>query len=617
MSGVGWKLRRLGAMGPGEILHRARVALRDRLAPPDYARLAPDEAYDRLFAGEPRNALAGGRLEPFVQAAKDGSGFAAVIADAATLAAGRWSLFGHPVTLADPPQWNRHPLTGAAWPELASEALDFRRTDVAGGAKYTWELGRLTMLPTLALAARVTGNPELARPALAWLDDFVARNPLGRGLHHTSGIEMAIRIVTMSWTLALLRERIEPERARRTLGLIAQQALWCRDHLSLGSSANNHLLAEYAGMVVAGAAWPAMRESESLLGEGLGGLAREVPRQIHADGVPGEQAFAYLPFVWELLLPALMASEAAGRSVPREVRERLAASLEFARALRLPDGRLPAVGDEDDGRVLLAADGLPRLDLAGNALAAWLDAPALSALDVLARLLTGTSTSPRAAAPGRHDFPSGGWTAWRHGVRLVTFDHAPLGLGSLAAHGHADALAITVHHGTTPIVVDPGTFAYHEEPEARDGFRSTAAHATVSFGGRCQSEMLGPFLWGARARVAAAGAAWECVWATGERHRRHVAVEADTIAIEDVVEGDDPRLIFPLHPEARVELDGRDAAFEVRGVRGRIAGEGIGAWRLEPASYSPRFGHRAPAQRLVAPIDERKARTFLHVPGGS
>src|SRR5213079_2256384 len=48
-------------------------------------------------------------------------------------------------------------------------ALDYRRGEVAGGAKLTWELGRLTLLPTLALAARLTGERAFADRALSWL----------------------------------------------------------------------------------------------------------------------------------------------------------------------------------------------------------------------------------------------------------------------------------------------------------------------------------------------------------------------------------------------------------------------------------------------------------------
>ena len=261
-----------------------------------------------------------------------------------------------------------------------------------------------------------------------------------------------------------------------------------------------------------------------------------MPRQIHPDGVTAEQAFAYLPFIWELLLHPLVAAEHAGRPVPDALKARLAASLEFARALRLPTGCLPQVGDEDDGRVLLAAEGPRRLDLVGNALAAWLEADALSNEGGMAQLLFGRTRPARAAAEGRHEFPSGGWTVWRERGLLVTFDHAPLGLGSIAAHGHADALSLTVFRGADAVVLDPGMCSYHRDRAARDRFRSTPAHATIHFGGRSQSEMCGPFLWGARARVRADGDGWRCDWADGATHRRRVAVEGGRVTIEDRVD---------------------------------------------------------------------------------
>src|ERR1051326_5609619 len=74
----------------------------------------------------------------------------------------------------------------------------------------------------------------------------------------------------------------------------------------------------------------------------------------------------------------------------------------------------------------------------------------------------------RTAADGVHRFPDGGWTVWREAGLLVTFDHGPLGLGALAAHGHADALSVTIWRGTDGIAVDPGTFAYQEDAAARE-----------------------------------------------------------------------------------------------------------------------------------------------------
>jgi hypothetical protein len=617
MSGALWALRRVAAMGPGELVHRARIAARDRLAPPAYAHLSPREACARLYAGDAQAILRSSRL-PRLKAlppppAPAAGPFAREIAAAEALARGEWTLFGRPVRLADPPCWNANPLTGRAWPDEPAATLDYRRTDLAGGARYTWEAGRLTMLPTLALAWRLTGERAHAERAARWLDDFCAHNPIDRGIHQTSGIEMAIRVTTMTWTLALLRGSDLPADPAPALGLIAQQALHCRDHLSLGTSANNHLIAEYGAMATAGAMFPALRGADALLDAGFRGLCRECLRQIHPDGVPTEQAFGYLPFIWELLLYPLALAEVNGRPVPPAVRARLAASLEFARVARLPDGRLPQVGDEDDGRILLAAEGASRLDLVGGALAVWALADSFGDEHALASMLFAGQATPRVAADGRHEFEAGGWTVWRDRGLLVTFDHAPLGLGALCAHGHADALSLTVFRGKDAEVLDPGTYAYHEDAVARDGFRGTPAHATIHFGGRSQSRMTGPFLWGAKARVRKEGDGYRCLWAGGESHWRRVEVVGGRITIDDRVSHPDAELVFPLSPGAKVELDGARARVTSGGTTATFITNPATAWSCTPAEVSPRFGAREPSLRLGARLAARECHTEIEV----
>ncbi len=553
------------------------------------------------------------RLGGWLAPPADAGELESVVAAARAFERGEWSLFGHRVTLADPPDWNRNPLSGASWPDAPSRAIDYRRAGAAGGAKFTWELGRLTFVPDLALAARASGDRALARRAARLLEDFARRNPLGHGLHQTSGIEMAIRVANTLATLSLaepddVRDALEP-----ALGLAAQQALWCRAHRSVGSSANNHLLAEDASVAIAAALLPGLRGSKRLARAALGALEAEVEAQFHADGVNAEQAFGYLPFVWELLLLAFTALDRAGHRAGDSTRRRLRASLEFARAIRLADGSAPQVGDEDDGRVLLASHAASRLDLVGNALAAWLGEDALSdGARAYAELLRcDAARTARAAADGRHEFPAGGWTVWRERGLHVTFDHGPLGLGALAAHGHADALAVTVFRGADGVVVDPGTLAYHDDDDARARTRATASHATVNFGGRDQSESLGPFLWGRRASVAPEGDGWRCTWRTGETHARSVGVADGVVTIEDRVRGRDPRLVFPLAPGASVETDGARAVVATGGSRATFEAEGVAGWTLERSEHAPRFSHRVPASRLVARVAGERAVTRI------
>jgi hypothetical protein len=244
VSDLGWKLARLRIMGPGEIRHRASVALRDRFAPPSYTRWAPAQAFTQLFDGDDASVLRSSRLASLVHGTGGASDCAAEIAAARALMDRRWMLFGREVALDDPPRWNLSPRNRASWPERPSAELDYHRIGAAGDPKDTWELGRLTMLPTLALAARATRERAFGERALRWLSDFTAHNPLGHGLHHTSGIEQAIRVLGATWTLALLGADARETALAADLGLLAQQALFLRDHLSLGSSANNHLIAE-------------------------------------------------------------------------------------------------------------------------------------------------------------------------------------------------------------------------------------------------------------------------------------------------------------------------------------------------------------------------------------
>jgi hypothetical protein len=79
-------------------------------------------------------------------------------------------------------------------------------------------------------------------------------------------------------------------------------------------------------------------------------------------------------------------------------------------------------------------------------------------------------------------------------VRLIV-DAAPLGYLAIAAHGHADALSFVLSVAGRPMLIDPGTYAYHTEPLWRQYFRGTSAHNTLRVDGQDQSVSGGAFLW--------------------------------------------------------------------------------------------------------------------------
>jgi hypothetical protein len=185
--------------------------------------------------------------------------------------------------------------------------------------------------------------------------------------------------------------------------------------------------------------------------------------------------------------------------------------------------RPPRQGDGDDGTALLlddpAYDRWAALLSTGAALFGSLPWwPALPERDVRTTLWTAcapAASRPRVPVSERSQRRPGAFadagmvilrsesdphaTSHGNGVTLPEIwcrcDHGPLGYLSVAAHGHADALAIELRHGGVDVLADPGTYCYHGEHEWRGYFRSTIAHNTLEIGGESQSADGGPFLW--------------------------------------------------------------------------------------------------------------------------
>lgn len=75
-------------------------------------------------------------------------------------------------------------------------------------------------------------------------------------------------------------------------------------------------------------------------------------------------------------------------------------------------------------------------------------------------------------------------------------------MGALSGgHSHADTLAIDCAAGGKTLLMDAGTYTYHESQNLRDYFRSTMAHNTLSVGNESSSESSGKFSWRSTAKA--------------------------------------------------------------------------------------------------------------------
>ena len=130
-----------------------------------------------------------------------------------------------------------------------------------------------------------------------------------------------------------------------------------------------------------------------------------------------------------------------------------------------------------------------------------------------------------------------------------------------------------MRHDGVEMLVDPGTYCYHGEPEWRSYFRSTRAHNTVEVDGENQAEEAGPFLWAEHADAVVDGAdlspgrrqVWSAHHTAYARldaalcHDREVVLDGTVprLTVTDTLTGSREhrqRMSWHLGPEVTVEL---------------------------------------------------------------
>lgn len=437
-----------------------------------------------------------------------------------------WSLLGYgDKCFGDEIEWRRDPLSGYVSPLVYHRNVRLVRNQ-GSDARVLWELNRLAHLITLGRAYAVTRDERYSAEFFTQIQSWNAQNPYGQGPNWHCAMEVALRAINLLAAFELFRQspKLTQDSLSHLLALFDQHGTYIRRNLEFSYIAtSNHYFSDVVGLLWLGIMLPELSEASTWRQFGVGEMLREMDKQILPDGADFESSTGYHRFVLELLLYSFLLCRLNGIDIPNRYWNKLRVMLEYLQSYLRPDGYAPLIGDSDGGQVLpirirASDDHAYLLSLGAVALnQACLRSedgkPTEELLWLLgeAGLATFESLPPGNEFPGSRSFPDAGTYIMRSGDLYLCFNTSSAGLNGRGSHGHNDALSIEVSACGRAFIVDPGSYVYTGDLQARHRFRSISYHSTVEIDGKEQNttDPHSPFVIGNEARPQA------LLWETG------------------------------------------------------------------------------------------------------
>jgi hypothetical protein len=506
---ISWYIKRFAAMSPEEILKRMVFSVKKKIwrNPAEKCRIFgncnPDFKILKKTYRHNRNACSSVQVKE-------------LISEADKYLEHRWDFFGLHDIVEPQIDWHFDPSTKVHAPQIFSYDINHRKIEIAGDVKILWEKSRHHHITVLCAAYALTKDENYALEASAQILDWIDKNPCLIGINWTHPLELGIRLISWTWCERFMHESIHYNKVFGTgspvwLSIGQHQELIAQSY-SVGSSANNHLVGEMAGLLIASIAFPYYKKSKEWQNLAKHILEREIERQTFQSGIHKELAFEYQIFVMEFYLLSLHEATNAHMPFSDTFKELLKKKLNAIVQLTDYGKSMPRYGDGDNGMAL-------QLQGRKQCRATWLLQLGSILLKIdcsnsketaLPVLLMGYDNSFETAKEiplnENVSFADAGIYVLSNnrntsGEMFVVADVGQLGYLSLAAHGHADALSFTLSSGGKELFTDPGTYNYYTDEKWRNYFRSTCCHNTVVIDGQNQSELQGKFLWSHKANT--------------------------------------------------------------------------------------------------------------------
>ncbi len=509
--------------------------------------------------------------------------------------------------------------------------------------KIPWELSRFQHAAVLGQAYWLTGDEKYAQEFVHQVDDWIDLNPPKFGVNWACTMDVAIRVA--NWILGFYFFKHSQAFTDHFLVKFLKSLLTHGRHIMANLEnkgiTTNHYLADLIGLIYLGICFPEFKGSRRWREFGVQELVKEMEKEVYSDGMDFEASTCYHRLALELFFYPTLLCQLNEIDLPRAFFDKLEKMFDFVLYVLKPNGRMPQIGDNDNGRlhVLGKRDILDMTYLLTYA-TVYRDDPSYKIEEFgfaqEALWLFGPEGYKRwSEMSGRsveelqsRAFPDGGIYVMRHKKDYMVISCGPNGQGGLGGHAHNDKLSFELCVDGEDFIVDPGTYLYTADPEWRNKFRSTAYHNTVLLDGDEQSRVHHDKLFELRDEAHARCEQWESsvesdlfvgrhsgyrTISKGVVHRREIQFDKKSRRwnVKDILSslsgaklGDNYHSCCShLHfsPLVHIEQDKKGIIIQRKGTRGCALGveSGSVAFIQDDSWYSPSYGTKLSSKRLI------------------
>jgi hypothetical protein len=404
-----------------------------------------------------------------------------ILEDGEKLLKGEFKVFSYKIKVNKFPQWNIDYITGNKVP-----AQFFRRIKrESGGAEIRsiWELNRLQFLPLLGLCYTYTGNNKYYILFKDILSDWDKNNPFLNGVNWMNAMECSIRASNIIMAFSIFEKELknDPKYEEVILDIIYRHGLYIEFHLEKGISNlyGNHYLSDIFGLLIISTFLYNNKRAIKWKKFATREIVKASDKCIHQGGIAHEHSIGYHKYITELYFYVLLFFHEDLCDNKHQIQKNLFKMIQFLFNIEQPNGKLPTIGDCDDGKIF-SIDNYFNYDP--------LDLYLLKKTVVVEHEFYNLLFSVNLQQYDKQCnfaqlYEQPGVLLYKYGVTAFTFLFWNVGSGGQGAHQHNDILSFTLFISDTPVVVDPGTYCYLSNNKYRNFYRSTKAHNTITVDG--------------------------------------------------------------------------------------------------------------------------------------